>query len=51
MTAMKPGPHVTYPWESLFQFLDLHDVSWKYYLGEGTEPDCEDDKMTCAPQN
>ena len=51
MTAAKPGPHVTYPWESLFQFLDLHDVSWKYYLGEGTEPDCEDDEMTCAPQN
>ena len=51
MTAPVPGPHVTFPWESLFQFLDLHDVSWKYYLGEGTEPDCEDGEMTCAPQN
>jgi phospholipase C len=51
VTAPTPGPHVTFPWESLFQFLDLHDVSWKYYLGEGTEPDCEDGEMTCAPQN
>jgi len=51
MTAPTPGPKVTFPWESLFQFLDLHDVSWKYYLGEGNEPDCEDGEMTCAPQN
>jgi phospholipase C len=50
-TAPTPGRHVTFPWESLFQFLDLHDVSWKYYLGEGNEPDCEDGEMTCAPQN
>jgi phospholipase C len=50
-TSPKPGRRVTFPWESLFQFLDLHDVSWKYYLGEGTEPDCDDGAMTCAPQN
>lgn len=47
----RPGLRTTYPWESLFQFLDIHYVSWKYYLGEGQEPDCDDDEMTCAPQN
>ena len=30
--------------------LDLHSVSWKYYLAAGTEPDCDDDQMSCAPQ-
>ncbi len=39
-----------YPWVSLFQLLDLHGVTWKYYLGIGTEPDCVDGEMTCAPQ-
>jgi phospholipase C len=51
VTAPKPGRNVTFPWESLFQFLDLHGVDWKYYLGEGGEPDCEDGEMTCVPQN
>jgi phospholipase C len=51
VSPVPPGRNAVYPWESLFQFLDLHGVSWKYYLGEGPEPDCEDDEMTCAPQN
>jgi phospholipase C len=25
-------------------------VSWKYYVAEGTEPDCEDDAMVCDPR-
>ncbi len=45
----KPGKTTTYPWVNLFQFLDLHQVSWKYYLDAGPEPDCEDDAMSCAP--
>ena len=24
-------------------------MSWKYYLGEGAEPDCDDGEMTCPP--
>jgi phospholipase C len=44
------GDKVVYPWVNLFQLLDLHGVSWKYYLASGTEPDCEDDEMTCEPQ-
>ena len=43
------GTKVVFPWVNLFQLLDLHSVSWKYYLGTGQEPDCEDDQMTCEP--
>lgn len=45
-----PTPGLQFPWAPLFQLLDLHDVSWKYYLGEGTEPDCEDGQESCPPQ-
>ena len=50
-TANPPNSgKATYPWVNLFQLLDINDVSWKYYLDNGTEPDCEDDEMTCEPQ-
>ena len=45
----KPTSRTQFPWANLFQLLDLKSVSWRYYLGEGTEPDCDDDEMTCAP--
>ena len=45
------GPsRVKFPWVNLFQLMDVNGISWKYYLGEGLEPDCEDGEMTCAPQ-
>ena len=44
-----PAPGTVYPWVNLFQLMDLQKVSWKYYLGQGNEPDCDDDEMTCAP--
>ncbi len=40
---------VNYPWVNLFQLLDLNGVSWKYYLGQGSEPDCDDDALDCNP--
>jgi phospholipase C len=43
-------PHDEYPWASLFLLLDAHHVSWKYYLGTGNAPDCDDGAMTCPPQ-
>ena len=46
---VNPNPP-EFPWVSLFQLLDAHQVSWKYYVTDGTEPDCEDGEMTCAPQ-
>ncbi len=48
--ANKPNAKTQLPWVTLFQLLDLHGVSWKYYLGAGTEPDCEDGEMSCPPQ-
>ena len=49
-TTVAAKAKTIYPWVSLFQLLDLNGISWKYYLGEGAEPDCEDDEMTCAPE-
>ena len=46
----RTGGKVQYPWANLFQLLDVNNVSWKYYVANGGEPDCEDDAMTCAPQ-
>ncbi|HEV2413967.1 MAG TPA: alkaline phosphatase family protein [Candidatus Dormibacteraeota bacterium] len=36
-----------FAWTSLPYLLYKHDVSWKYYVAEGTTPDCEDDAATC----
>jgi phospholipase C len=49
-TSAEPGPKTTYPWVNLFQLLDLNQVSWKYYLGSGQEPDCAYGEMDCEPQ-
>ncbi len=37
------------PWVSLFQFLDVQGVAWKYYVDTGTEPDCPDGENDCTP--
>ncbi len=46
----KPSRNTSYPWASLFQLFDTKGVSWRQYLATGSEPDCEDDEMTCGPQ-
>jgi phospholipase C len=55
LPANWPGPHAApdYAWTDLTYLLHRHGVSWKYYVAEGTEPDCEDGAMTCTskPQN
>ncbi len=39
-----------YAWTDLTYLLERAGVSWRYYLAEGTEPDCEDDGVeTCEP--
>jgi len=45
----KPFFRHSAPWASLFQLYDNFGVSWKYYVAPGTQPDCDDDNMTCAP--
>jgi len=38
------------PWTDITYLLHKYGVSWRYYVFEGDEPDCEDDEaMTCAP--
>jgi phospholipase C len=42
-----------YAWTDLTYLLHKKHVSWRYYVFNGTEPDCEDDAMFCndVPQN
>jgi phospholipase C len=42
-----PSSTLRLPWVNLFQLLDSRGVSWKYYLEDGLEPDCEDDGIFC----
>jgi phospholipase C len=39
----------SYAWTDLTYLLRKAGVSWGYYVFEGTEPDCRDDGMFCAP--
>jgi phospholipase C len=36
-------------WTDITYLLHRHHVSWRYYLTQGTEPDCADGAMTCQP--
>jgi phospholipase C len=47
------GPPPDYAWTDLTYLMHEHHVSWGYYVFPGTQPDCEDDAMTCkaVPQN
>jgi phospholipase C len=47
------GPNTAnndYAWTDLTYLLHKANVSWAYYLSNGTEPDCEDDAMLCQPK-
>ena len=54
--AKKPGGglpeanagQLSYAWTDLTYLLHKNNVSWAYYLSEGTEPDCADDAMLCS---
>jgi phospholipase C len=45
-TAKNPDP---YAWTDLTFLLHRDNVSWGYYLSNGTQPDCEDDALVCTP--
>ena len=36
-----------YAWTDLTYLLHEANVSWKYFVAEGTQPDCDNDEMTC----
>jgi phospholipase C len=38
-----------YAWTDLTYLLHKYGVSWKYYLDQGTQPDCEDSSSNCTP--
>ena len=40
-------------WTDLTYLLHKRHVSWRYYVAEGTQPDCDDGAVTCTdkPQN
>ncbi len=39
-----------YGWTDITYLLYRHHISWRYYVDQGTEPDCADGQMTCTPQ-
>ena len=39
-----------YAWTDLTYLLHRKNVSWAYYVDEGTQPDCENDAMYCDPR-
>jgi phospholipase C len=44
-------PHApTYAWTDLTYLLYQNNISWAYYVANGTQPDCEDDAMFCLPK-
>ena len=38
-----------YAWTDLTWLLHRYHVSWSYYVAKGTQPDCADNAMFCAP--
>ncbi len=38
-----------YAWTDITYLLHKYHVSWRYYLSQGTEPDCASGAMTCTP--
>jgi phospholipase C len=38
-----------YAWTDITYLLHKHHVSWRYYITQGTEPDCASGAMTCTP--
>lgn len=47
--AGEPAKAPNYAWTDLTYLLYKDHISWKYYVANGTEPDCENAAMTCQP--
>ena len=45
--ASGPGKKVDYPWTDLTWLLHRYGVSWRYYVANGSQPDCIDSQMFC----
>ena len=44
-----PHGQPNYAWTDVTYLLHKHNVAWAYYVSDGSEPDCRDDGMFCAP--
>ena len=42
------GKTPIYAWTDLTYLMHRDSVSWKYYVAEGTQPDCANDAATCS---
>jgi phospholipase C len=38
---------VDYPWTDLTYLLHKYGVTWRYYVADGSQPDCADNQMAC----
>jgi phospholipase C len=47
--ALPANPVGEFSWTDITYLLHKYNVSWKYYIEAGTEPDCETGAMTCLP--
>jgi phospholipase C len=47
--ALPLNPVGEFSWTDITYLLHKFGVSWKYYVEEGTEPDCETGAMVCTP--
>jgi len=49
----RPGGGVDYAWTDLTYLLHKYGVSWRYYVADGSQPDCANGAMLCSsvPQN
>jgi phospholipase C len=48
--AIEQPPRATYAWTDITYLMAKAGVSWRYYVAEGFEPDCENDEaVICKP--
>jgi phospholipase C len=45
----EPNAAKSYSWTPLTYLLDAKKVTWRYYLAQGTTPDCDNDEAECPP--
>ncbi len=45
-----PEDQPPYAWTDLTYLLDHANVSWRYFVQAGQQPDCADEAMVCTPQ-
>jgi phospholipase C len=44
------APAPEYAWTDVTRLLHDRGVSWRYFIAEGTDPDCDDGELTCDPK-